>query len=37
MIGVNPPGHFVWEPSTLDFQIEQFSELYADSENPKTD
>ena len=36
MIGVNPPGHFVWEPSTLDSQIEYFSELYAGSDNPKT-
>jgi len=37
MIGVNPPGHFVWEPSTLDAQIVHFSELYAGSDNPNTD
>jgi pimeloyl-ACP methyl ester carboxylesterase len=27
MIGVNPPGHFLWLPATLDAQIEQYAEL----------
>ncbi len=27
MIGVNPPGHFLWLPATLDSQIEQYAEL----------
>lgn len=29
MIGVNPPGHFVWEPDTIDHQIEYYSNLCA--------
>jgi len=29
MIGVNPPGHFVWEPATIDSQLGQYSELCA--------
>jgi len=29
MIGVNPPGHFVWEAATLDSQLGQYSELCA--------
>jgi pimeloyl-ACP methyl ester carboxylesterase len=29
MIGVNPPGHFVWEAATIDRQIEQYSQLCA--------
>lgn len=29
MIGVNPPGHFVWEPETIDEQIEGYSRLAA--------
>lgn len=27
MIGVNPPGHFVWEPDTIDRQIEYYARL----------
>ena len=27
MVAVNPPGHFVWEPETIDRQIEYYSEL----------
>jgi pimeloyl-ACP methyl ester carboxylesterase len=29
MIGVNPPGHFVWEAATIDSQLEQYSQLCA--------
>ncbi|MDP4222667.1 MAG: alpha/beta fold hydrolase [Bacteroidota bacterium] len=29
MIGVNPPGRFVWEPDTIDHQIEYYSKLCA--------
>ena len=29
MIGVNPPGHFIWEPATIDRQLEQYSQLCA--------
>ncbi|HLO18729.1 MAG TPA: alpha/beta fold hydrolase [Anaerolineales bacterium] len=28
MIGVNPPGRFVWEPEMVDVQIEQYSRLW---------
>jgi len=27
LVSVNPPGHFVWEPETIDRQIEYYSEL----------
>ena len=27
LVAVNPPGHFVWEPETIDRQIEYYSEL----------
>ena len=27
MIGVNPPGHFVWLPETVDSQVETYAEL----------
>jgi len=27
MIGVNPPGHFVWNPDVIDRQLEYYSEL----------
>jgi pimeloyl-ACP methyl ester carboxylesterase len=30
MIGVNPPGRFVWEPAMVDAQIEHYSRLWAD-------
>ena len=36
MIGINPPGHFVWEPNMIDAQIEQYSKRYAQTENPST-
>ena len=29
MIGVNPPGHFLWDPQTTDEQIARYSALYA--------
>lgn len=29
MIGVNPPGHFIWEAVIIDMQIEQYSQLCA--------
>jgi pimeloyl-ACP methyl ester carboxylesterase len=29
MIGVNPPGHFVWEPSTIDCQLRYYAQLCA--------
>lgn len=29
MIGVNPPGHFIWEAATIDSQIGQYSQLCA--------
>lgn len=29
MIGVNPPGRFVWEPAMVDAQIEQYSRLWS--------
>jgi hypothetical protein len=29
MVGVNPPGHFVWEPETIDAQIEVYAGLCA--------
>jgi pimeloyl-ACP methyl ester carboxylesterase len=33
MIGVNPPGRFVWEPGMVDAQIEQYSRLWAADES----
>ena len=27
LVAVNPPGHFVWEPETIDSQIQYYSEL----------
>jgi len=32
MIGVNPPGHFVWEPAMVDTQIEYYGQLWAKDE-----
>ncbi len=29
MIGVNPPGHFVWEPATIDAQLKYYARLCA--------
>jgi pimeloyl-ACP methyl ester carboxylesterase len=29
MVGVNPPGHFVWEPETVDAQIKLYADLCA--------
>lgn len=37
MVGVNPPGGFLWEPSRIDSQIEDYSQLYAQTENPRID
>jgi pimeloyl-ACP methyl ester carboxylesterase len=39
MIGVNPPGHFVYDPKTTDAQIRHYSELCAqdDSCSKRTD
>lgn len=28
MIGVNPPGHFVWEPDRVDAQLKYYAELW---------
>jgi pimeloyl-ACP methyl ester carboxylesterase len=30
MIGVNPPGHFVWDPEATDEQIQHYAELCAE-------
>ena len=32
MISVNPPGHFVWEPGTIERQLKDYSELCAKDE-----
>jgi pimeloyl-ACP methyl ester carboxylesterase len=29
MISVNPPGHFVWEPRTIDAQLKQYAALWS--------
>jgi hypothetical protein len=29
MIGVNPPGHFLWKPEKIDEQLEYYSRLYS--------
>lgn len=29
MVGVNPPGHFVWEPEAIDAQLEDYAKLCA--------
>jgi pimeloyl-ACP methyl ester carboxylesterase len=29
MVGVNPPGHYLWDPATTDAQIERYSQLCA--------
>jgi pimeloyl-ACP methyl ester carboxylesterase len=36
MMGVNPPGRFVWEPDMIDAQIEQYARLYEQTDNPRT-
>ena len=36
MVGVNPPGHFVWEPDMIDAQIKQYAQLYAQTNAPRT-
>lgn len=28
MIGVNPPGHFIWEPQTIDNQLKYYADLW---------
>jgi pimeloyl-ACP methyl ester carboxylesterase len=33
MIGVNPPGHFLWDPTTTDEQIGRYAELCARDEH----
>ncbi|HEX4701916.1 MAG TPA: alpha/beta hydrolase, partial [Pseudonocardiaceae bacterium] len=33
MIGVNPPGHFVWDPATTDAQLQHYSDLCAADAN----
>jgi len=30
MVSVNPPGHFVWDPETIDRQFQYYSKLWAD-------
>ena len=38
MIGVNPPGHFLWDPKTTDEQIGRYAALCAqDAELPRAD
>ncbi len=29
MIGANPPGHFIWDPDTVDAQIRYYSQLWS--------
>lgn len=36
MVGVNPPSRFVWEPEIIDAQIEQYSQLYGQSDSPRS-
>jgi pimeloyl-ACP methyl ester carboxylesterase len=36
MIGVNPPGHFVWDEKTFDEQIERYAELCSHDESCST-
>lgn len=36
MVSVNPPGRFFWEPEMIDKQIEHYSQLYAQTENPRS-
>ncbi len=36
MIGVNPPGHFLWDPKTTDDQIRHYSALCAKDDNCST-
>ena len=33
MIGVNPPGHFLWDPRTTDEQIDRYAALCAKDDN----
>ena len=35
MIGVNPPGHFLWDGRTTDAQIERYSRLFAQSDEAR--
>lgn len=35
MIGVNPPGRFIWEPAMVDAQIEYYSQLWAKDETAR--
>jgi hypothetical protein len=32
MIGVNPPGHFLWNPQTTDEQIRRYARLCREDE-----
>jgi pimeloyl-ACP methyl ester carboxylesterase len=36
MIGVNPPGRFVWEPEMVDAQIRYYSHLWAQDEQARS-
>ena len=36
MIGVNPPGRFVWEPEMVDAQIEYYSQLWTNDQAAST-
>ena len=36
MIGVNPPGHFLWDPRTTDEQLEHYAELCSRDETCRT-
>jgi len=35
MLGVNPPGRFVWEPEMVDAQIEYYGQLWAKDESAR--
>jgi pimeloyl-ACP methyl ester carboxylesterase len=35
MLGVNPPGRFVWEPGMVDAQIEHYSRLWSQDESAR--
>lgn len=34
MIGVNPPGHFLWDPNVVDTQISYYADLWRQAEGP---
>jgi pimeloyl-ACP methyl ester carboxylesterase len=34
MIGVNPPGHFLWKPEVIDAQLAYYADLWRQAEGP---